>query len=234
MNQRPRRSVYNSLQMLLAERAFLRTIESHKELDPFDHATWSEGERYYFEHADDALKHKTDVLISNGKPEHAVFLTHRFFVHAEYQIRLFSGTLSRKYGNVHIYGNQHIVDALRQLLSDIKSINIVLERPIDVDSDQSADDHPIVRTASELKQEGRLRGTLEIRQANQDALDFLRTHNFLYHWMVMDETAFRLETDIAHTQAHANFGDFNMAATLARLFDRVLYRQSTRLAHIQP
>ena len=237
MNQRSKRSAYDSLQALFAERAFRKkivSVESHKELDPFDPATWSERERYYFEHADAALKDKTNVLISNGKPEHAVFLTHSFFMHAKHRIRLFSGRLSRIYGNVHVYGNRHIVKALRQLLSDEKTISIVLECPIDVDPDQSVSDHPMVQTASELRQEGKLRGLLEIRQADQDAIDFLTTHNFLYHWMVMDETAFRLETDIEHTKAHANFGDFKMAATLAGLFDRILYRKSTQLVHIQP
>lgn len=47
-------------------------------LDPFDSSTWTEDERYYFETVEEVLEGRENIIISNGKPEHAVYLIRKF------------------------------------------------------------------------------------------------------------------------------------------------------------
>ncbi len=77
--------------------------------------------------------------------------------------------------------------------------------------------------ASGLKDKGNLHGLLEIRQASRDAIDFLRSRNYCHHWMVMDERAYRLETDTEQVKAHVNFGDSITVGALTTIFDHLLY-----------
>ena len=145
-----------------------------KTLDAFDRATWNSAEHYYFEKVDDALKNAQNVLISNGRPQHAVYLIEKFFRNAEHAVRLFSGQLSRTYGGVSVYANSHVVSAAEHLITQAGgTLTIVVEKELDVEGNQHAADHPLARMAAKAKSEGRLRGLLEIRKAPSDAVSFL-------------------------------------------------------------
>lgn len=204
-----------------------------KALDAFDRATWSEDERYYFETVDEALASGADVAISNGRPQHAVYLIEKFFRNAERVVRLFSGRLSRTYGGVSVYSNPRVIAAAEHLVGrpDCK-LSVVIQEEIDVSHGQSVADHPLARMASGLKDKGNLHGLLEIRQASRDAIDFLRGRNYCHHWMVMDQRAYRLETDTEQVKAHVNFGDSITVGALTTIFDHLLYRTGKDLIKI--
>lgn len=204
-----------------------------KVLDAFDPTTWNDAERYYFANVDEALGTATNVVISNGRPQHAVYLIEKFFRNAEHAVRLFSGRLSRTYGSVSVYTNPRVVEAAAVLLRRVNSrLSIVIENKIDVEPTQTVADHPLARMASELKERGELRGRLEVRQASGNAIDFLRNKDYCHHWMVMDHRAYRLETDTEQVKAHVNFGDLATAGALVTIFDQLLYPTSTDLLTI--
>ena len=198
-------------------------------LDPFDPGTWSERERTYFEKVDSALALATNLLFSNGLPAHAVYLIERFFANAKKRVRLFSGNLRRTVGGVDVYGNPRVAKAVEKMLTGGVSLQIVLHSAIDVDVNETWIDHPLVRIADHLKKAGGVSGSLDIRQSSRDSIEHLRKYKFLNHWMVMDRTAYRLETDIRKAKAHVNFGDREMASALADIFDNVLFRSAEPL-----
>ena len=198
-------------------------------LDPFDPSTWGERERVYFEKVDSALERRTNLLFSNGLPEHAVYLIEKFFANAKKKVRLFSGSLRRTIGGVDVYGNPRVAMAVEKMLTGGVSLQIVLQKAMDVDVNETWVDHPLVRIGDRLNDAGRVSGSLEIRQSSQASIKHLEKFKFLNHWMVMDRTAYRLETDIRKTTAHVNFGDSEMAGALADIFDNVLFGSAERL-----
>lgn len=197
-------------------------------LDPFDPDTWNETERGYFDKVDQAMEQQANLLFSNGLPEHAVYLIERFFMNAKEKVRLFSGRLSRTIGGVEVYGNARIASAVQKMMAEGVSLQIVLQEKIDVGTDESWVDHPLVRVENSMTKNVK-RGSLDIRQAAADAIEHLKRHKFLNHWMVMDRTAYRLETDVRRAAAHVNFGDGDMAGVLADIFDEVLFKSATPL-----
>ena len=198
-------------------------------LDPFDPGTWSESEKVYFDRVDSALALQTNLLFSNGLPAHAVYLIEKFLTNAKKKVRLFSGSLRRTVGGVDVYGNPRIAKAVEKMLAGGVSLQVVLHNAIDVDVKGTWIDHPLVRIADRLNKVGGVSGSLDIRQSSQDSIEHLRRYKFLNHWMVMDRTAYRLETDIRRAKAHVNFGDGEMASALADIFDNVLFRSAEPL-----
>ncbi len=198
-------------------------------LDPFNPDTWSEEEKAYFEKVDTALAQGADLLFSNGRPQHAVYLIEKFFTHAKKEVRLFSGRLSRTVRGVEVYGNHRIAAAVENLLTANVKLQVVLQDDIDVDAGQTWVDHPLARIEARLKQAGKLSGSLDIRQSSPDSIRHLEEFSFLNHWMVMDRTAYRLETNVRRAAAHVNFGDGKMANMLADIFDDVLFKSAKQL-----
>ena len=204
-----------------------------KALDAFDPTTWTDAERYYFANVDEALETARNVVLSNGRPQHAVYLIEKFFRNAQHVVRLFSGRLSRTYGGVSVYTNPRVVDAAADLVGRANcKLSVIVEEEIDVEPGQPVADHPLARMASALKTRGEMRGRFEVRQASRTAIDFLRRKDYCHHWMVMDRRAYRLETDTEQVKAHVNFGDSTTAGALVTIFDQLLYPSSKDLITI--
>ena len=204
-------------------------------LDPFDRRTWDEDERRYFHYVDEALARREDKVISNGRVEHAAYIIHKFLTHAESKVRLYSGKLSRRYNGFRVFDNDHVIQAAKKFLAHPGcELMIAIESGVDVESGESVADHPFVRAIEEAHRSGQIHGRLEIRQAPEAGKTFLQNHNFRNHWMVMDDAAYRLETNTGQAGAHVNFNDRKMARALALLFDRFLYRDGRHEFHIGP
>ena len=199
-------------------------------IDPFDSTTWTKDEQDYFLAVDEALADSIDRLISNGKPQHAAYLIEKFLDHAQQVVRIFSGRLARTVNGVEVYGNDKILAAIDKLLKKGASLHIVLQQDIDLRTGETWTDHPVAQLASRLRKKGVMNGVLDIRKASKGSLAYLKDKDFPYHWMVMDESAYRLETDTKKAKAHANFGDDEMAGKLARIFDRLLFEQAIPLS----
>lgn len=205
-----------------------------KRLDPFNEGTWGDDERRYFEHVNEALERGENKVISNGRAEHAAYIIYKFLTEATNNVRIFSGRLSRTYNGVSVYANRHITEAAATFLAgEGRTLKIVLQDGLDLDEGQTSKDHPLVVAVQKLKDEGRLFGTLEIRQASRKAMDYLTEKRYRNHWMIMDEHAYRLETNTEKAGAHVNFADSKTAGALATIFDGLLYPDGSVLACIK-
>lgn len=205
-------------------------------LDPFDEGSWTESERFYFEGVRKLFNERADVRFSNGKPAHAVYLMVLFFQMAQRHMRIFSGSLTRRTSaGILIYEHPRIISASADFLCrpDTKLL-IVLEEDIDVDHGQSVDEHPLIAEIQQKRDSGDLKGSLTVSKAHNADLTFLRNKQFLYHLVIMDEQAWRIETrpDPNNVQAQVNAGDQTGARTLAHLFDNILLHRAEPLIEI--
>lgn len=173
------------------------------------------SEDEYRQVVDTAVENRTDMPISNGRPEHAVYLIQKLLENATEVVRIFSGTLARSLDGVPAYGNERILAAARGFLDKGGTMKVLLEKPIDVDEGRHWTEHPLV-TMARSRRAGDL---LEVKQAPKDGLDELREANVLYHWITMDDQAYRLEMDTRQARAIANFGNSKTARALVAIFD---------------
>ena len=165
---------------------------------------------------DKAVKEKMDLPISNGKPEHAAYLIQKILENAEKVVRIFSGTLTRNFRGVPAYGSEQILSATHAFLMRGGNMKVILEKPIDVDDGQAWTDHPLVKEAHSVTNGSDL---LEVRQASERGVNELRDAKVLYHWITMDQQAYRLEMDTTRAKAIANFGNPSTARSLNIIFD---------------
>ena len=192
-------------------------------IDVFDKSVWGEDERRYFGIIDQACKEKKDALLSNGRPEHAVYLIHKFLENAQQHVRLLTGQLSRTLDGVEVYKNPHIIKAaLTFLAKEDTALSVISENDIDVPG--PSQDHPFIQEVTSAKERGDIQGSLKVYRESEEHKTILREANFSYHWMVMDEQAYRLEKDKDKATAFVNFGDKDRATRLANLFDSIAVR----------
>ena len=190
-------------------------------LDPFNSTTWSDNERAYFESVETACRERRNTPISNGLPEHAAFIIRLFLANAQRTVRLVSGGLPVKYEDrVPVFGSFYVVAAAMDFLTRPKSeFQVIVHGEL---SDVSTiDNHPLVWMAKRLGEEGRLTGTLVVKKLSDLWERALRDRDMLWHWMTMDESAYRIEGDIKKPAAIVNFGEPEYTAKLAGLFDHL-------------
>lgn len=196
-------------------------------LDPFDKSTWSFVERLYFQRVDTFFENEVGDQFKNGNAAHAVYLIAKFFQKAADEVRIFSGSLTKRASNgVQIYENPNLIEAAQEFSRKGGEIRIVVENDID----GGKQEHPLVQS---LWNEERC----HIVKARGDTISFLRERNFLHHMMVMDATAWRVETksrfddrgSLKSVQALVSVHDEDGAASLKNLFDTVLFNNGTAL-----
>ena len=202
-------------------------------ISPFDKETWTESERFYFDYVERMLDEGANVVVKNGRPIHAIYLIEAFLRKAKNTVRLFSGTLRQRTEELEIYSDSHVVAAVRNFLSRSGTdMRIVLENPIDLTEGQRMEDHPMIDTAYGLRDEGRMGGAFRVRRARKDNIRFLQREKFCHHMVIIDERAYRLETDPEKFKAHVNFGDEKTAGKLSQVFDLILFDSGEPLVSI--
>lgn len=199
-------------------------------INAFDESTWTESERFYFEYVEEMLESGTNVVVKNGRPIHAIYLIQAFLRKAKNTVRLFSGTLKQRTDELEMYGDSHVVTAARDFLSRPDAdLRIVLESDIDLMEGQRIENHPMIDMAHQLRAAGRMGGVFRVRRAPEDNIEFLRKEKFCHHMMIIDDRAYRLETDTENFKAHVNFGDAKTAGKLSQIFDRILFEKGKTL-----
>lgn len=202
-------------------------------LDPFNENTWPQKEKLYFENANELLRSGDEGWIANGRPEHAVFLIAGFFDHAKEKVRLFSGSLTRneELRNFDIYANQGVIDALIRFLSkDGKECHIILEKELDLDEKGQ---HPLIEAVKRLTNKGNMKGKFRIAKAKENTLKCINKYNIGQHFMLMDTSALRLETNQERVKAHVTFGESNGSKVAADLFDKILVHESSTPEYVK-
>ena len=171
----------------------------------------NDDERLYFKMIDAAFTARNDRVISNGKPAHAVYLLHKFLDNAESNVKVLSGRLSRTFDGVLAYADPEMARAAIKFLRRRDSrLSILIADDIDVDPGQAAPDHPLLAAIERAEINGR------VTVAKADAQD---RDDFDHHFIVMDESASRVEFDTENAQAFVNLGDTGFASRLASAFD---------------
>ena len=205
-------------------------------VNAFDDKTWDRAERAYFDYVNDVIARGKDERFSNGKPWHAAYLIFKFLQAAQQRVRIFSGTLVRStHEGVLIYEEPRIIKAACGFLKRSGSaLRIALEEDIDA-PDRDPNKHPLVAAVHDMKKDGDLRGSLEVRRVNDETLDSLRDRKVLHHMMIMDERGWRLETDPNPTDVKAivNAGNGDEATILGRAFDTGVWPHGETLVAVR-
>ena len=137
-------------------------------------------------------------------PFHAVQLIYRFFLHASKTMRIFSGNLMRcapedggPYAGMKVYEDEHVLGAVEAFLADGgTSLKIVVEKDGKDSLDGGVADHPLVKMVERLKKENKLKGSCDIVGLAPGRAKQLKEEGWpLHHMMIMDRSAYRVETD---------------------------------------
>ena len=196
--------------------------------DIFDKTARNEAEANYCRVVDLLFEQAADEEMSNGKPQHAVYLIYKFLRHGTTSIKLYCGSLLRSKDGVDVYGDPHVLNAARRFVRQSGTfLQIVVEE--DIDAPDGAR-HPLVEAVNQEAESKSMHGRFAIRKAPKWVKERL-SEQFPYHFLVMDDRAFRLETDQDQARAVANFGDRTYAKALSRLFDDI-WNESTTMENV--
>lgn len=182
----------------------------------------------YFRRIDECAANRTSVTIPNSLPTHARYLMTKMFSLSKSQVRLFSGKLERtvdRGGNsgcppAAVYGDANLLEAVQRFLA---RENVVLRVLVQQDVDGGLASHPLVSLISGMKENGTLKGTVEFRQLQGEQT---KIEN---HFMVADDSAYRLEFDHDPCQAQANFNNVSIARGLIDAFDNYLFPDARQI-----
>jgi hypothetical protein len=157
----------------------------------------------YFKLIDKCAETQETFTIPNSEPKHAIYLLKTLFKNANFAIRIFTGRLFEG-----VYGNEDLKEEARNFLRKDanNSVRIAYQEPLDITN------CAFIQTI--LNDEHR-KGSLKVWNANEKFNDLNN------HFAVMDERAFRFETDHTNTKAIANFGDPENAKRLVDFFDKI-------------
>ncbi|MDQ7074058.1 MAG: hypothetical protein Q9O24_02665 [Gammaproteobacteria bacterium] len=156
------------------------------------------------------------------------------------KVRILSGSLKREsdietVGNgkkLPIYADTGLLDRVENFLTQEEGVelSIITERPIDLPPAAKLEAHPLIERVLSLKKQGTLKGQFSLRQLSYpDA--FIKS--FGHHFAVMDQDAYRLETDTDNAKATANFGRDDRPKELNHFFD-VLQKDSKDTLILSP
>lgn len=184
----------------------------------------SSDQAEYYRLIDECAQTKKDLLISNGLAEHAVYLMTLMFRHAQSHIRLFSGELpdvmGREHKEIKIYSNDELMAAAENFLrNECSNLDILVQKAENVKS------RIFIRDLERKKQGGLIKGLVKLKVTNASISDISS------HFMIVDNSGYRLETDHDNTKAIANFGDNKTARRLVDIFN-VLFNNASEICTI--
>jgi hypothetical protein len=165
----------------------------------------------YFKLIDKYAETHENFTIPNSEPKHAAYLLKTLFKNAQSTIRIFTGRLFEG-----VYGDENLIEEARNFLrkDSNNSIIIVYQEPLAKDD--------ILESAfiKSILNDNQRQGEIKLWQSPEK---FSTLNN---HFTVMDNTAFRFETDHGATKAIANFGDPLNAERLIDIFDKITVNSS--------
>lgn len=176
----------------------------------FDKVQRNEDERLYFGMVDRAIETLEYRVISNGKPAHAVYLIYKLFKAAQREVKILTGKLAQTLDGVLAYGDPEICAAVVGFLRRGGRLSILVEK----DLDGRGGSHPLVTAVVDAG----LGDRLALAQPQDD----FQVHPWSHHFLLMDGTALRIETDAEKAEALVNFNDPELGGKLSAVFDRWL------------
>ena len=185
-----------------------------------------EDDAGYYAMVDRAFESRESRDIGNSRPNHAACIIHKLLDQAQSKVVIYCGHLKQDKGGVFIYGSPSIIDAARKLLRKPGStLSIVVEKDVDVDDGQQPEAHPLIASIQMEADRGWLQGRFDVMALPPDETLLPQ------HFVVMDDRAYRLETDGDTASAIVNFGDSETAKLAAEVFD-VLHGSSDEIVSL--
>ena len=207
-------------------------MEQYERISPFDESSWTPEQKEFARSVDMAMWGRGRLELRDDSVFNAVYLIHQFFVCAQKEMRIFSGELrcrtpeNHPYANMKIYADEHVIDAASAFLYDEgTSLKIVVESvPIG-----GIESHPLVQRLASLSKANELRGSCEIvkldmRLVRDSAAAGAAGHEvngraFPPFMIIMDQAAYRLETNKEKAEAVVNFNDRDTTKKLIGVFN---------------
>ena len=203
----------------------------------FNPSARTEEQKLYCEMVDKYSQKRTNSYISNGKPEHAIYLISKLFGMAEKHIRIYSDKLKDKLlssersdhgDSLDFYGNDELLKKLLPFFSTSGTkLDIVVEKDI-----ENIESHSLLAMIKDMKSSGNFKTEVTLKKLDKEGLDILADIDFQNHFIVSDCEAFRLEIDHEplNYQARANFGDIEISRKLVSIFEAVHMNYSKEIA----
>ena len=173
----------------------------------FDEKQRTEEEKLYFGMIDRAIVARHSDLISNGKPGHAVYLIYKMLKAAEREVQVLTGTLARTLNGVLAWGDENICKAAVEFLSRGGRLSILVMD----DMDAKDGGHPLVDAVGRAE----LRDRFDLARPAED----FEQNSWRHHFLLMDRSALRIETNAEKAEAIVNFNDPDMGGRLGNVFD---------------
>ena len=205
--------------------------QEQESFSAFESDLWTIKERDYVELVDEAMRKRKVASFRNDSLLHAAHIIRGFFLGAKKEMRIFSGKL-RRYGDHYLmgsekvrmkaYADERILSAMSVFLADKKTkLKIVVEEK---ELDEGTDSHPLVMKLNALQAANKLKGSCKIALLPEAEKGAGRCH-----MMVMDRSAYRLETDRDKAKALVGCGDAFVAGRLIDVFDNSLWDEDRLL-----
>jgi hypothetical protein len=153
---------------------------------------------------DTSAENKKDLVIHNGDINHASYLLYTFFKYAKKKICIFTGGLNEK-----MYCGGLIEEAVNFLTRNPEAtIEIAFQN---CSSKNEIINRSLVRT---ILDNDEIQDRLTLYMANDS--------EYINHFAIMDNKAYRLEIDQEKKQAIANFGDADRTSALHAIFQSIV------------
>ena len=173
----------------------------------FDESKRTEGETLYFGMIDRAMDAQEYRVISNGKPAHAVYLIYKLFKAARREVKVLTGRLARTLDGVLAWGDPEVCVVAVDFLRRGGRLSILIDEELDC----SDGPHPLLVAVVDAGLEDRL----TLAQPQED----FRESSWSHHFLLMDGTALRIETDAEKAEAVVNFNDPELVGKISDVFD---------------
>lgn len=176
----------------------------------------TKDEQEYFRLIDEIAGKQESRIISNGKPAHAVYLLYKFLHCARRRISICTGRLLQelpgKTGSVLAYADPVLARAAIHFLGrENTELSIVVADKDGLDTEGEPQSHPFLKALVDAG--AAVKGTVTVAASRNDPMEA-----FPYHFLVMDDTALRVEIDTESAEAYVNFNDPVLNERLQSLF----------------
>ncbi len=155
----------------------------------------------YDQFVDRLAKERDGRTISNSSDMHALSILRGVFSHAKKYVKLFSGSLS-----LNVYNDEKLIDAMKHFVSNEGKVEILIQHP-----DKLEPSNKFLKELFDLKKTGQVK-IFEVTENNA-------LKNAQIHFLVSDDSVYRIEVDIDNIKAIGSFNDEPRAAELKAAFD---------------
>lgn len=160
---------------------------------------------------------KSPDMINNSSSEHASVLASAMFKYGASGVNIFTGQL-----HPETYSTDYVVNQAAVFLQKGGSLRVLIQDSEDKISSENIKNHPFLNM---LKKKECPVQQVSFHRVDKDVAD-----KTPYHFMYMDDYAFRFEPNNQEPVAFASFNKPDVARKLAAIFDNIWQNHSEQIA----